>query len=45
VERYVPDGAARLPKDGTSNEEGFLGTFPYLNHPNQGFEHSHDPWE
>ena len=28
--------------DGASNAEGYLATFPYLQHPNEGYEHSHD---
>ena len=28
--------------DGTANEVAFLGTFPYLGHPHQGYEHTHD---
>ena len=39
---YTPDGAAALLTDGTSNAEGYLATFPYLMHPNEGYEHSHD---
>ena len=39
---YTPDGAAGLLTDGTSNEQPYLGTFPYLAHPHEGFEHSHD---
>lgn len=39
---YTADGAAALLTDGTSNAEGYLSTFPYLAHPNEGFEHSHD---
>jgi hypothetical protein len=39
---YTPDGAAALLTDGTSNAEGYLATFPYLRHPNEGYEHSHD---
>src|SRR2546426_860715 len=39
---YTVDGAAALLTDGTTNAEGYLSTFPYLAHPNEGFEHSHD---
>jgi hypothetical protein len=39
---YKPDGAAALLTDGTSNAEGYLTAFPYLQHPNEGYEHSHD---
>ena len=39
---YSPDGAAALLTDGTSNAEGYLTAFPYLQHPNEGYEHSHD---
>ena len=39
---YTPDGAAAALTDGTSNAEGYLATFPYLQHPNEGYEHSHD---
>jgi hypothetical protein len=39
---YAPDGAAALLTDGTSNAEGYLAAFPYLAHPNEGYEHSHD---
>jgi hypothetical protein len=39
---YTPDGAAALLTDGTSNAEGYLAMFPYLQHPNEGYEHSHD---
>jgi len=39
---YTPDAAAALLTDGTSNAEGYLATFPYLMHPNEGYEHSHD---
>ncbi|MGI0149089.1 MAG: DUF4331 family protein, partial [Thermoplasmata archaeon] len=42
VPSYVPDGAAALLLDGTSNDVAPLGTFPYLGHPHPGFEHSHD---
>ena len=28
--------------DGTSNAEGYLSVFPYLAHPNEGYEHKHD---
>jgi len=33
---YSPDGAAALLTDGSSNAEGYLTTFPYLQHPNGG---------
>ena len=39
---YVPDGAASLLTDGTSNDKPYLATFPYLAHPHEGYEHSHD---
>jgi hypothetical protein len=39
---YTADGAAALLTDGTSNAEGYLSAFPYLAHPNEGYEHSHD---
>jgi hypothetical protein len=39
---FTADGAAALLTDGTSNAEGYLSVFPYLNHPNEGYEHSHD---
>jgi hypothetical protein len=41
--KYVPDAAAAVLTDGTFNAEGYLTTFPYLAHPNEGYEHSHDP--
>ena len=37
-----PDGAAALLTDGTANEQPYLSTFPYLAHPHEGYEHSHD---
>ncbi len=40
---YVPDGAAGLLLDGTANDVAFLAGFPYLGHPHEGYEHSHDP--
>jgi hypothetical protein len=40
---YTPDSAALVVDDGlTTNPEGFLTSFPYLAHPNQGYEHFHD---
>lgn len=39
---FTPDPAAALLTDGTSNAEGYLAAFPYLAHPNEGYEHSHD---
>lgn len=39
---YSPDGAAGVLTDGTANDVPPLGVFPYLGHPHQGFEHSHD---
>jgi len=39
---YTPDGAASLLLDGTTNDVAPLPTFPYIGHPLQGFEHSHD---
>jgi len=39
---YTPDGAAGVLTDGTSNDLAYLGAFPYLAHPQEGFEHSHD---
>ena len=40
---YTPDGAAGVLTDGTDNDVPPLGVFPYLGHPHQGFEHTHDP--
>lgn len=40
---YTADAAAGLLLDGTTNDVPFLTTFPYLGHPHEGFEHSHDP--
>ena len=45
---FKADPAAGLLTDGTSNgapktgESPYLAEFPYLAHPNEGFEHSHD---
>jgi len=39
---YTADGAAALLTDGTANEQPYLSTFPYLAHPHEGYEHSHD---
>jgi len=38
---FVPDGAAALLTDGTTNDIAPLSTFPYLGHPHEGYEHSH----
>ena len=40
---YTPDGAAGQLTDGTTNDVPYLGTFPYLALPHQGFLHYHDP--
>lgn len=40
---YVPDGAAGVITDGTTNDVPYLSTFPYLALPHQGFLHYHDP--
>jgi hypothetical protein len=39
---FTADGAAALLTDGTANEQPYLTTFPYLAHPHEGYEHSHD---
>jgi len=39
---YVADGAASALTDGTANEQPYLAAFPYLAHPHEGYEHSHD---
>ena len=39
---FAADGAAALLTDGTANEQPYLTTFPYLAHPHEGYEHSHD---
>jgi hypothetical protein len=39
---FTADGAASLLTDGTANEQPYLATFPYLAHPHEGYEHSHD---
>jgi hypothetical protein len=39
---YKPDGAAGVLTDGSTNDVPPLPGFPYLGHPHQGFEHSHD---
>ena len=45
---FTADPAAALLTDGTANaspktgESPYLAEFPYLAHPNEGFEHSHD---
>lgn len=39
---YTADSAAALLTDGSANAEGYLTSFPYLAHPNEGYEHSHD---
>lgn len=43
VASYAPDGAASLLTDGTTNDQPYLETFPYLGTPYQGYMHSHDP--
>lgn len=43
VASYSPDGAASLLTDGTTNDQPYLETFPYLPTPYQGYQHSHDP--
>jgi hypothetical protein len=41
---YTPDAAAAVVDDGlTTNESGFLPSFPYLAHPRPGYDHAHDP--
>jgi len=39
---FTADGAAALLTDGTANEQPYLSAFPYLAHPHEGYEHSHD---
>ena len=39
---YTADAAAALLTDGTANEQPYLSAFPYLAHPHEGYEHSHD---
>ncbi len=39
---FTADGAAALLTDGTANDLPYLTTFPYLAHPHEGYEHSHD---
>jgi len=39
---FVPDGAASLLEDGTTNDAAPLPGFPYLGLPFEGYEHSHD---
>jgi hypothetical protein len=40
---FIADAAAGAVDDGlTTNPEGFLHSFPYLQHPNQGYDHMHD---
>jgi Domain of unknown function (DUF4331) len=40
---FTPDAAATAVDDGLStNPEGFLSAFPYLQHPNEGYDHQHD---
>jgi hypothetical protein len=45
---FKADAAAGLLTDGTSNaapkagEKLYLDEFPYLGHPNEGFDHEHD---
>jgi len=43
VASYTPDDAAGILTDGSSNDRAYLDAFPYLAHPYEGFEHSHDP--
>ncbi len=43
---FTPDAAAsaladRVPEPG--NEMPYLSSFPYLSHPHEGYEHTHDP--
>ena len=47
---FTADGAAGVVADGVDtnpvqppNQSSFLSTFPYIPHPVQGYEHSHDP--
>jgi len=42
VTSFTPDGAASALTDGTSNDAAALGSFPYLGHPHQGYDHEHD---
>lgn len=39
---YTADAAAAVLTDGTANEQPYLPAFPYLAHPHEGYEHSHD---
>jgi hypothetical protein len=40
---FTPDDAIAAVDDGlTANPEGTRPTFPYLPHPNEGYEHTHD---
>jgi hypothetical protein len=39
---FTADAAAALLTDGTANEQPYLTAFPYLAHPHEGYEHSHD---
>jgi hypothetical protein len=43
VATYTADGAAGVLTDGTKNDVPYLGKFPYLALPHQGFLHYHDP--
>jgi hypothetical protein len=40
---YVPDAAAGVLTDGTTNDIPYLNNFPYLPLPHQGYLHYHDP--
>ncbi len=42
VAAFTPDGAAGALTDGTTDDVAPLGGFPYLGHPHEGYEHSHD---
>lgn len=42
VASFTPDAAASLLTDGTANDKAYLASFPYLAHPHEGFEHTHD---
>jgi hypothetical protein len=35
--KFVPDAAVSALNDGTTNAVSYLGSFPYLGHPYQGY--------
>jgi hypothetical protein len=39
---FTPDAAVSALADGTTNDVPFLGSFPYLGTPHEGYAHAHD---